>query len=118
MNRNENITVVSLPNDAEYSVRIDTDGLRTITFYDLLISPEKLAIEAGKMNLATMSAGRYEFVVAPDKEITLPPDELYFMSLSRVNRLVINVVAGLILFLLMTGLSYRTACRNFEVVDL
>ena len=129
MIRNENITVVNLPNDAEYSVRIDTDGLRTITFYDLLISPEKLAIEAGKMNLATMSAGRYEFVVAPDKEITLPPDELsgnftllgssdyeysptavmndeleatrhYFMSLSRVYRLVINVVVGLILFLL------------------
>ena len=46
------------------------------TFYDLLISPEKLATEAGKMNLATMSAGSFEFVVVPDKKITLSPDEL------------------------------------------
>ena len=30
----------------------------------------------------------------------------------------IMLLAGLILFLLMTGLSYKTACRNFEVVDL
>ena len=105
------------------------------TFYDLLISPEKLATEAGKMNLATMSAGSFEFVVVPDKKITLSPDELsgnftmvgssdyeysptavmndeleatkhYFMSLSRVYRLVINVVVGLILFLLGCLIMY------------
>lgn len=30
----------------------------------------------------------------------------------------IMLLAGLVIFLIMTGLSYRAACRNFEVIDL
>ena len=129
MMRNEKITVISLPNNAEYTVRIDTDNRCTVTFYDLIISPEKLATKAGKINLAMMSAGSYEFLVTPGKGIPRSPDELsgnytllgssdydysptavmndeleatrhYFMSLRRVYQLVFNVVVGLVLFLL------------------
>ena len=129
MMRNENITVISLPNNAEYLVRIDSDSRHTVTFYDLIISPEKLTTEAGKFNLAIMSAGSYEFTVSPGKEIpplpekrsgrytllqssdydysptTVMNDELqatrhYFMSMRRVYRIVFNVVVGMILFLL------------------
>ena len=129
MMRNENITVISLPNNAEYVVRIDADSRRTVTFYDLIISPEKLTTEAGKINLAVMNEGSYEFPVSPGKEIpplpdkrsgrytllqssdydysptTVMNDELqatrhYFMSMRRVYRIVFNVVVGLILFLL------------------
>ena len=39
-------------------------------------------------------------------------------GLEHIGFQLIMLLAGLILFLLMTGLSYRTACRNFEVVDL
>ena len=39
-------------------------------------------------------------------------------GLENIGFQLIMLLAGLILFLLMTGLSYRTACRNFEVVDL
>ena len=129
MMRNEKITVISLPNNAEYSVRIDSDDRRTVTFYDLIISPERLAAEAGKINLAMMTEGSYEFPVVPGKEIPPEPDELsgqytllnssdyeyspiavmndeleatkhYFMSMKRVYQLVFNVVVGMILFLL------------------
>ena len=142
MMRNENITAVSLPNDAEYVVRIDTDSRRTITFYDLIITPEKLATKAGKINLAMVSAGSYEFTVTPDKEILLSPEELsgnytllgssdyeysptavmndelvatrhYFMSLRRVHRLVRNVVIGLVLFLLGCLIMYLV--HRFQV---
>ena len=30
----------------------------------------------------------------------------------------IMLVAGLVIFLVMTGLSYKAACRNFELIDL
>ena len=141
--RNENVTVISLPNDAEYVVRIDTDRRRTITFYDLVISPEKLATEAGKMNLAMISPGSYEFIAAPDTGISSSPDEKtghytllgssdyeysptavmndeleatkhYFMSLRRVYRLVINVVVGLVLFLLACLISYLVHRRQLK----
>ncbi|MBO7711233.1 MAG: hypothetical protein J6S83_12235 [Lachnospiraceae bacterium] len=129
MMRNENVTVISLPNNAEYTVRIDADKTRTVTFYNLIITPEKLATSAGKIVLARMSAGSYGFTVAPDEEIPPSPDEKtgrytllgtseydyspiavmndeleatkhYFMSLRRVYQLVFNVVVGLVLFLL------------------
>lgn len=129
MMRNENVTIVSLPNNAEYTVRIDTDKRRTITFYDLIISPEKLTTEAGKINLAMIRKGSYEFIVSPDKRIPPAPNEIsgnymllgssdydysptavmndeleatrhYFMSMRRVYQLVFNVVIGLVLFLL------------------
>ncbi len=129
MMRNENVTVVSLPNDAEYRLRIEPDSRCTVTRYDLMIAPEKLATEVGKMNLATMGAGSYEFSVMPDNEIPASPDEMtgsftllgssdyeysptvvmndeleatrhYFMSLRRVYHLAINVVLGLLLLLL------------------
>ena len=129
MMRNENVTVVSLPNEAEYVLRIDTGRRGRVTFYDLILSPEKLATEAGKINLATMSAGSYEFTVSPDRELPSSPDEIagnytflgssdfeysptvvmtdeleatrhYFMSLRRVYRLVINIVLGLVIHLL------------------
>ncbi len=135
MMRNENVSVVSLPNDAEYMVKIDTDRLCTVTFYDLMISPEKLATEAGKINLATMSAGSYEFSVSPNREFSSSPDEMtgnytllgssdyeysptvvmndeleatshYFMSLRRVYRLLVNVVLGLVLYLLACLILY------------
>ena len=129
MMRNENVTIVSLPNNAEYTVRIDTDKRRTVTFYDLIISPEKLTTEAGKINLAMIRKGSYEFIVSPDKRIPPAPNEIsgnymllgssdydysptavmndeleatkhYFMSMRRVYQLVFNVVVGLVLFLL------------------
>lgn len=129
MMRNENVTVVSLPNNAEYVLQVDAGRRCTVSFYDLLISPEKLATEAGKMNLATLSAGSYAFRVTPGLEIPTAPEEAdgnytllgssdydysptavmndelqatrhYFLSLRRVYRLVINVVLGLVLFLL------------------
>ena len=129
MMRNENVTVVSLPNEAEYVLRVDTDRRCRVTFYDLFIAPEKLLSEAGKINLALVSAGSYEFTVSPGRELPSFPeenagnytllgssdyeysptvvmnDELqatrhYFMSLKRVYRLVINVVLGLVLYLL------------------
>ena len=128
MMRNENMTVISLPNDAEYVVRIEADSRRTVTFYDLTVSPEQLADEAGKINMAVVSAGSYSFIVPPDGKISPSPDEKtgrylllgssdydysptavmndeleatrhYFMSLRRVSRLVMNVVIGLVLFL-------------------
>lgn len=143
MMRNENITVISLPNNAEYSVRIDADARRTVTFYDLIISPETLAAEAGKMNLAIMSAGSYEFIVTPDKEIPRSPDELsgnytllgssdyeysptavmndelnatrhFFMSLRRVQRLLFNVVIGLVLLLLGCLIIYLAHRRQVK----
>ena len=127
--RNENETVVTLPNNAEYVLRIDVGRRCTLSFYDLLVSPEKLATEAGKLNLATLSAGSYVFTVTPGREIPTTPEEIdgnytllgssdydysptavmndeleatrhYFMSLRRVYRMVINVVLGLVLFLL------------------
>ena len=129
MMRNENVTIVSLPNNAEYIVRIDSDKRRTVTFYDLIITPEKLTTQAGKINLATIGKGSYEFTVSPDEEIPTSPNELsgnytllgssgydysptavmndeleatkhYFMSLKRVYRLVFHVVVGLVVFLL------------------
>ena len=129
MMRNENVTVVSLPNNAEYVLQVDAGRRCTVSFYDLLISPEKLATEAGKMNLATLAAGSYAFRVTPGLEIPTAPEEAdgnytllgssdydysptavmndelqatrhYFLSLRRVYRLVINVVVGLVLFLL------------------
>ena len=139
MMRNENVTVVSLPNDAEYTLRIETDKRRTLTLYDLIISPETLATEAGRISLASMSAGSYDFTVTPGREIPVPPeaaagkyiplgssdyeysptavmnDELeatrhYFMSMKRVVRLAIDVVLGLVLYLLaclITHLVHR-----------
>ena len=129
MMRNENVTIVSLPNNAEYTVRIDTDKRRTVTFYDLIISPDKLTTKAGKLNLAMIRKGSYEFVVSPDKKIPPAPNEIsgnytllgssdydysptavmndelkatrhYFMSMRRVYQLVFNVVIGLVIFLL------------------
>ncbi len=129
MMRNEKVTVVSLPNDAEYILKVDTDRRRTLTFYDLIISPEKLVTEAGKINLAVMSAGSYEFSIMPGRELPSSPDRAagsytllgssdyeysptavmsdeleatrhYFMSMRRIFRLVFNVVAGLVLYLL------------------
>ena len=129
MMRNENITVISLPNDAEYYVRIDADRRRTVSFYDLIISPEKLATEGGTINFGVISAGSYGFRVAPDAGIPASLDEMagnytllgssdydysptavindeleatrhYFMSMKRIYRLVINVVVGLVLFTL------------------
>ena len=127
--RNENVTVISLPDDAEYVLRVEADRRCSVSFYDLLISPEKLATEAGKINLASVSAGSYDFRVTPGREIPTSPDEItgnytllgssdyeyspttvmndeleatrhYFMSLRRVYRLVIRVVLGLVLYLL------------------
>ena len=129
MMRNEKMTVISLPNDAEYYVKIDTDKRRTVSFYDLFISPAKLATEAGTINLGVMSRGSFGFRVEPDTRISPSLDEMtgnytpltssdydysptavindeleatrhYFMSISRIYHLVFNVVAGLILFLL------------------
>ena len=126
--RNENITVISLPNDAEYYVRIDAPMRCTVTFYDLIISPERLATEAGKITLGAVSEGSYGFHIVPDAEIPLSPDEIagnytrlgssdydyspiavmndeleatkiYFMSMKRVYGLAIRVVVGFILFL-------------------
>ncbi len=128
MMRNENVTLISLPNDTEYYIKIDTDRRSTVTFYDLIISPEKLATEAGRINLGEMRAGSYGYRVAPDTEIASSPevieghytlfgssdyvyspitvmnDELdatrhYFMSLNRVYRLALNVAIGLVIFL-------------------
>ena len=128
--RNENITVVSLPDDAEYMLTVGTDRRCTATFYDLLVSPRKLAPEAGKINLAEMSEGRYGFPVIPGRENRAEPieiagnyilvgssdfsyspttvmnDELqatrhYFMSLSRVYSLVVNTLLGLAIYLLL-----------------
>ena len=128
MMRNENITVVSLPNDAEYYVKVDTDMRCTVTFYDLIISPEKLSSEAGRINLGAMSAGSYGFRITPGVEVPSSPDEIegnytplgssdyeysptvvmsdeleatrhYFMSMKRVYSLVIRSVVGLVLFL-------------------
>ena len=129
MMRNEKVTVVSLPNDTEYRLRIDADDRCSITFYDLTTSPEDLSTEHGKMVLATISAGSYGFTVSPGREIPSSPDVIsghytllgssdydysptavmsdeleatrhYFMSLRRVYRLVINVAVGLIVYLL------------------
>ena len=129
MMRNEKITVISLPNDAEYYVKVDTDKRSTVSFYDLIISPEELAAEAGRINLGVMNAGSYGFRVTPDAQIPPSPDEItgnytllgssdyeysptavindeleatrhYFMSMKRIYQLVFNVVVGLVLFLL------------------
>ena len=129
MMRNENVTIVSLPNNAEYTVRVDTDKRRTVTFYDLIISPDRLTTEAGKLNLAMIRKGSYEFIVSPDKKIPPAPNEIsgnytllassdydysptavmndeleatkhYFMSMRRVYKLVFNLVVGLVIFLL------------------
>ena len=129
MMRNENITVISLPNDAEYYVKIDADKRRMVSYYDLFISPDKLASEAGTINLGTMSAGSYGFRVVPDTKIPSSLDELtgnytflgsseynysptavmsdeleatkyYFMSMKRLYGLAMNVLLGLVLFLL------------------
>ena len=128
MMRNENVTLISLPNDTEYYIKIDTDSRCTVTCYDLIISPEKLATEAGRINLGEMSAGSYGYRVAPDTEISSSPEEIeghythlgssdynyspitvmndeldatrhYFMSLNRVYRLAMNVMIGLVMFL-------------------
>ena len=133
--RNENITVVSLPDDEEYMLTVGTDRRCTMTFYDLLVSPRKLAPEAGKINLAEMSEGRYGFPVIPGSENRAEPieiagnyilvgssdysyspttvmnDELqatrhYFMSLRRVYRLVVNTVLGLVIYLLLCLAQY------------
>lgn len=129
MMRNEKMTVISLPNDAEYYVQVDTKRRGTISFYDLLISPEQLATEAGSANLGVMSAGSYGFRVVPGDQIPSFPDEIsgqytflgssdyeysptavindeleatrhYFLSIKRIYQLVFNIVVGLILFLL------------------
>ena len=139
MMRNEDITVISLPNDAEYYLRIDADRRRTISFYDLFITPEKLATEAGRINLGVMRAGSYGFRIAPDAKMPSSPDEIagnytllgssdydysptavindeleatryYFMSMKRLYGLAINVIIGLVLFLLaclITNLVHR-----------
>ena len=129
MMRNENVTVVSLPYEEEYVLRLDSARRGRVTFYDLILSPEKLAPEAGKINVATMNAGSYEFTISPGIELSSSPDEIagnytflgssdfeysptvvmtdeleatrhYFMSMRRVYRLVINVVLGLVIHLL------------------
>ncbi len=128
--RNENITVVSFPNDAEYTMIVDTDWRCTVTFYDLLVSPEKLAPEAGRINLAEMTAGRYAFLVSNGIEDPSSPEEIegnyillgssdysyspttvmndeleatrhFFMSLRRVYHLILSVVLGMVVFLLL-----------------
>ena len=133
--RNENVSVVSLPNDAEYTLRVETSRLCTVSFYDLLISPEKLATEAGRMNLAEMLAGSYEFRVTPGEEMPSSPEEIegdyillgssdyeysptavmndeleatrhYFLSLRRVYRLALDLVIGLALNLLACLILY------------
>ena len=135
MMRNENITVISLPNDAEYYVKIDTHRRSTISFYDLIISPEVLADEGGTINLGMMSAGSYGFVAAPNAKLPSSPDEItgiymplgssdydysptavindeleatkyYFMSMKRIYGLIMNVVLGLVLFLLACLIMY------------
>ena len=144
MMRNENMTVISLPNDAEYYVKIDSDRNGPASLYDLIISPDKLASEAGTIDLGVMSAGSYGFRVAPGTGIPSSPDEMaghyiflgssdydysptavindeleatrhYFMSMSRLYHLAMNVVIGLILFLiawLTMGLVHRHQVKN------
>ena len=61
--RNGNQTTLSLPEDADYNVVMISPRGGTVTVFDLLVSPEHLESEAGKLYIGRVHPGRYLIAV-------------------------------------------------------
>lgn len=58
--RNGRETIVSVPTDGEYDIRIHSDGVTNLLYYDILCSPYQTYGEAGTMSIHTLTKGDYE----------------------------------------------------------
>ena len=130
MTRNANETIITLPGNEEYYVKLDTDQDSTVSMYGLLISPKSPTPETDKINMYRMSEGIYGFLVTPGKgidpnldeikgncmiftssnfdysSVTVMSDELEatrfsFLSLQNAYYLVRNIIVGHLVFLIL-----------------
>lgn len=73
--RNGSQTIVSLPDNAEYKVALEATGDKQISYYDVIVSPDKLITESGKVHMGMIQNGAISFLVTPGKPLPKRPEQ-------------------------------------------
>ena len=72
--RNGKETVISLPADEEYEIYLDVPGITQISYYELILSPERLAPDEAVMHVGRMLEGSVKMTAAPGRELSEPEE--------------------------------------------
>lgn len=135
MMRNGKQTIVSLPDNDVYKVEIEATGEKNLTYFDVIVSPDKLVTESGRMHLGKLNNGSISFLVTPGEPLPRDPDVAFgdydnygtaslsysptnimddelqatkysHMSLERVYTLITSTINGIIVLLIVCLIIY------------